>query len=86
VKPDCFIVNIVFAWEQAVARTTKKEVGKIASHRFPMYRPKDGKADVDYLAYFLKHLVANIYWNWRHQAGLEETRLLGRRNSVTSNF
>ena len=54
VKPACFIVNIVFAWEQAVARTTKEEVGKIASHRFPMYRSKDGAADVDFLTYYFK--------------------------------
>ena len=54
VKSNCFIVNIVFAWEQAVARTTKEEVGKIASHRFPMYRPRDDTADVDFLTYYFK--------------------------------
>lgn len=54
VKSDCFIVNIVFAWEQAVARTTQGEIGKIASHRFPMYRPKDNAADVDFLTYYFK--------------------------------
>ena len=54
VKSDCFIVNIVFAWEQAVARTTQEEVGKIASHRFPMYRPKDDAANVDFLTYYFK--------------------------------
>ena len=32
VQPDCFIVNIVFAWERAVGRTTVKDVGKV---RFP---------------------------------------------------
>ena len=37
IVPDVFIVNIVFAWECAVAKTTKNEVGKIVSHRFPMY-------------------------------------------------
>ena len=39
IEPDCFIVNIVFAWEQAIGKTTQAEVGMIASHRFPMYRP-----------------------------------------------
>ena len=37
VKENAFVVNIVFAWEQAVAKTTKNEIGMIASHRFPMY-------------------------------------------------
>lgn len=54
IQPDCFIVNIVFAWERAVGRTTFEDVGKIASHRFPMYRPKSGLADVDYLLHFFK--------------------------------
>jgi type I restriction enzyme S subunit len=54
VEPDCFVVNIVFAWEMAVARTSAKDVGKIASHRFPMFRPRTGKADVDYITYLFK--------------------------------
>jgi type I restriction enzyme S subunit len=54
VEPNCLILNIVFAWEQAVGKTTAKDVGKIASHRFPMYRPLAGRSDVDYLAYLFK--------------------------------
>ena len=54
IEPDCFIVNIVFAWEQAIGRTTQSEVGMIGSHRFPMYRPVNDRVDVDYLiSYFL---------------------------------
>lgn len=63
VKEDLFVVNIVFAWEQAVAKTTKQEVGMIASHRFPMYQPISSLLDLDYiLRFFLtnkgKHLLA----------------------------
>ena len=54
IEPDCFIVNIVFAWEQAIGKTTQSEVGMIGSHRFPMYRPVSDRVDVDYLiSYFL---------------------------------
>ena len=53
VEPDCFVLNIVFAWEQAVSKTTQKEVGMIGSHRFPMYRPIDGRVDVDYLITYM---------------------------------
>mgnify|MGYP004530811563 FL=1 len=54
IEPDCFIVNIVFAWEQAIGKTTQSEVGMIGSHRFPMYRPVDDRVDIDYLiSYFL---------------------------------
>lgn len=54
IEPNCFIVNIVFAWEQAIGKTTQAEVCMIASHRFPMYRPIDNKVDINYLiAFFL---------------------------------
>lgn len=52
VEEDAFVVNIVFAWEQAVAVTTAVEAGMIASHRFPMYKPKGSKSDVRFIKYF----------------------------------
>lgn len=54
IEPDCFVVNIVFAWERAVARTTQNEKGMIASHRFPMYKPVDGIVDLDYITRYFK--------------------------------
>lgn len=62
IKKNVFILNIVFAWEQAVSKTTENEIGLIASHRFPMFEPKKGLADLDYfLGFFLtkkgKHLL-----------------------------
>jgi len=44
VVPNAFVLNIVFAWEQAVAMTTDSEKGFIASHRFPMFIEKSGKS------------------------------------------
>ncbi|BAZ34087.1 type I restriction-modification enzyme S subunit [Cylindrospermum sp. NIES-4074] len=52
IEPYCFILNIVFAWEQAIAITTVNEQGMIASHRFPMYKPKPKFLLLDYLLYF----------------------------------
>ena len=52
IEPDCFIVNIVFAWEQAIGKTTQSEVGMIGSHRFPMYRPVNDRVDINYLVYY----------------------------------
>ena len=53
IEPDCFILNIVFAWEQAIGKTTQAEVGMIGSHRIPMYCPIDRKVDIDYLISYL---------------------------------
>jgi len=49
VVPNALVVNIVFAWERAVATTSDDEVGMIASHRFPMYLAKAGKCKVEFL-------------------------------------
>lgn len=62
IHPNCLVVNIVFAWEQAVGKTTEQEAGLIASHRFPMYTPKDKQADIDFIVRFFlrprgKHLL-----------------------------
>ena len=54
IEPDCFIVNIVFAWEHAIAKTTNAENGMIASHRFPMYKPKRDMMHLDFLLYYFK--------------------------------
>ena len=55
VHNKAFIVNIVFAWKQAIAITSDKQKGLIASHRFPMYIPKDNKVSLEYmLSYFLR--------------------------------
>ena len=52
IEPNCLILNIVFAWEQAVAKTSEKEVGMVASHRFPMYKVLNNS--LDYLLDFFK--------------------------------
>lgn len=52
VVPDALTLNIVFAWEQAVAVTSDKEVGMIASHRFPMYCTVPDVCDVHFLKHF----------------------------------
>ena len=52
IEPYCFVVNIVFAWELAIGKTTTNEIGFIGSHRFPMYRPLENKADLDYILQF----------------------------------
>ena len=52
IEPNCFVLNIVFAWEQAIGKTTDNEIGMIGSHRFPMYRPIDNRVDIDFLVFF----------------------------------
>lgn len=48
IEPGCLVFNIIFAWEHAVAMTSDAEAGMIASHRFPMYRSRNGKLLPEY--------------------------------------
>jgi type I restriction enzyme, S subunit len=48
-----FVLNIVFAWEGAVAVLTEADVGMIGSHRFPTFRADETRLDCHFLlAYF----------------------------------
>lgn len=78
VEPDCFVVNIVFAWEQAVAKTTEAEIGMIASHRFPMYKPKEGVLDLDYLLYFFKSAKGKNLLELASPGGAGRNKTLGQ--------
>ncbi|MGZ8172269.1 MULTISPECIES: restriction endonuclease subunit S [Methylobacter] len=78
VHPDCFIVNIVFAWEQAVTKTSANEIGMIASHRFPMFRPKNNLCDVDYLTYFFKSPKGKYLLGLASPGGAGRNKTLGQ--------
>lgn len=78
VNPDVFILNIVFAWEQAVARTTSQEQGMIASHRFPMFRPKNCQCDIDYLLHFFKTKKGKALLELASPGGAGRNKTLGQ--------
>lgn len=77
-KEDLLILNIVFAWERAVARTTKQELGLIASHRFPMYTPVKGLADLDYILYFFLTPRGKYYLELASPGGAGRNKTLGQ--------
>lgn len=78
IEPDCFIVNIVFAWEQAVGKTTENEVGMIASHRFPMYKPQANKVDLDYILYLFKSKRGKYLLELASPGGAGRNKTLGQ--------
>lgn len=53
VVPDALVLNIVFAWEQAVAMTSSDEQGFIASHRFPMFLENAGQSYLPFIRQLL---------------------------------
>lgn len=53
IEPGDLVVNIVFAWEGAVAIAGEGERGMVASHRFPTFRARTDTLNLRYLLYFL---------------------------------
>ena len=49
VVPNTLALNIVFAWEQALAILTDAENGFIASHRFPMFSGKARNGNIEFI-------------------------------------
>ncbi|MDD9177410.1 MULTISPECIES: restriction endonuclease subunit S [Aliivibrio] len=78
VHPNALIINIVFAWERAVAVTSEHENGFIASHRFPMFIPKEGKSDLDYLLYFFLSPKGEYLLNLASPGGAGRNKTLGQ--------
>jgi type I restriction enzyme S subunit len=76
VVEEAFILNIIFAWEQAVAFTTKAEAGMIASHRFPMFLPKSNSCDVRFLK------LAFLTPTGKHLLGLASPGGAGRNRTL----
>lgn len=54
VRPGDFVLNIVFAWEGAVAVVTDAELGMCGSHRFPTFVVNPDKLELDYLLLYFK--------------------------------
>lgn len=84
IEPDCFVLNIVFAWEQAIGKTTQAEAGMIGSHRFPMYRPIDGKVDIDYLISYLMTKRGKDILEAASPGGAGRNRTLGQDRFMKS--
>ena len=84
IQPNCFILNVVFAWEQAITKTTENEIGMIGSHRFPMYRPKNDLVDIDYLIYYFLTKRGTDILESASPGGAGRNRTLGQERFLKS--
>lgn len=53
IQPDDLVLNIVFAWESAVAVASLADAGRCGSHRFPTYRARED-VDIHYVLQALR--------------------------------
>lgn len=79
VEDNALAINIVFAWEQAIAVTSEREVGMIASHRFPMYRPKQ-EVDINFLKYFFLTKMGKELLEIASPGGAGRNKTLGQKD------
>lgn len=84
VEPDCFVLNIVFAWEQAIGKTTENEIVMIGSHRFPMFRPIDNRVYIDYLISYLLTKRGTDILEFASPGGAGRNRTLGQDRFLNS--
>ena len=80
VAEDALVLNIVFAWEQAVALTTARESGLIASHRFPMYRPRERQCDLRFLLHYFLSPKGKELLELASPGGAGRNRTLGQQS------
>ena len=80
VHPNAFVVNIVFAWEQAVALTSSDEDGFIASHRFLMFLPKQNRASLEFVILFFLRERGKYLLELASPGGAGRNKTLGQQN------
>ncbi|WP_230369771.1 restriction endonuclease subunit S [Paludibacterium denitrificans] len=86
VEENAFVVNIVFAWEQAVAVTSMQEKGMIASHRFPMYVAQKSKSNVDFIKYFFLTKKGKELLGIASPGGAGRNKTLGQKDFENLEF
>lgn len=86
VEDNAFVLNIVFAWELAVANTSGAEIGMIASHRFPMYKAYKKRVDITYIKYFfLTNKGKELLWI-ASPGGAGRNKTLGQKDFENLEF
>jgi len=78
IAKNMLILNIVFAWERAISKTTVHEMGMIASHRFPMYQPVEDLLDLDFIVYFFLTAKGKILLEIASPGGAGRNKTLGQ--------
>ena len=86
VEDNAFVLNIVFAWEQAVAVTSTVEKGMIASHRFPMYIAKKNKSVVNFIKYFFLTKKGKELLGIASPGGAGRNKTLGQKEFENLDF
>ena len=82
VRPNDLIVNITFAWEQAIAIVKPEDNGALASHRFPTYEFIEGKGHPDFFRYVIVQPKMKYMLELISPGGAGRNRVMSKKDFI----
>lgn len=86
VKPNDLIVNITFAWEQAIAIVRPEDDGALASHRFPTYTFIEEKGHPDFFRFYILQPRMKFMLEMISPGGAGRNRVMSKSDFIKLEF
>lgn len=86
VRPNDLIVNITFAWEQAIAIVRPEEDGALASHRFPTYTFIEEKGHPDFFRFYILQPRMKFMLEMISPGGAGRNRVMSKSDFIKLEF
>jgi type I restriction enzyme S subunit len=86
VRPNDLIVNITFAWEQAIAIVRPEDDGALASHRFPTYTFIEDKGHPDFFRFYILQPRMKFMLEMISPGGAGRNRVMSKSDFIKLEF
>lgn len=86
VRPNDLIVNITFAWEQAIAIVRPEDDGALASHRFPTYTFIADKGHPDFFRFYILQPRMKFMLQMISPGGAGRNRVMSKSDFIKLEF
>lgn len=86
VRPNDLIVNITFAWEQAIAIVRLEDDGALASHRFPTYTFIEEKGHPDFFRFYILQPRMKFMLEMISPGGAGRNRVMSKSDFIKLEF
>jgi type I restriction enzyme, S subunit len=86
VRPNDLIVNITFAWEQAIAIVKPEDDGALASHRFPTYTFIKEKGHPDFFRFYILQPRMKFMLQMISPGGAGRNRVMSKSDFIKLEF
>lgn len=86
VRPNDLILNITFAWEQAIAIVRPEDDGALASHRFPTYTFIKDKGHPDFFRFYILQPRMKFMLEMISPGGAGRNRVMSKSDFIKLEF